>query len=43
MDLMEIIDLDNQMTVLQGASMEEEEEQEEAQNINDEVEQLNNR
>lgn len=41
MDLMEKVDLDNQMTVLQGATMEEEEEG--ARNTDDEVEQLSNR
>lgn len=39
MDLMEKLVLDNQMTVLQGMAMEEEG----AQNINDEVEDLSNR
>ncbi|KAF4077146.1 hypothetical protein AMELA_G00204730 [Ameiurus melas] len=38
MDLKEKTDLDNQMTVLQGAAMEEEG----ARNINDEIEDLNN-
>ncbi|XP_062867886.1 cardiomyopathy-associated protein 5 [Trichomycterus rosablanca] len=37
MDIMDKMDLDNQMTVLEGALMEEE-----AQNINDEVEDLSN-
>lgn len=39
MDLMEKVDLDNQMTVLQGVTMEEDG----AQNINDEVQELTNR
>lgn len=41
MDLMENVDLDNQMTLLHGTTMEEEEEG--APNINDKVEELTNR